>query len=80
MAAIRMVEATVVAPSRRVAISTGRSRTEAFAMSGDRATRCSIASSSPTFSLPSRTAMVAGTAPSARMMRSTSRAVSRLPG
>ena len=81
IAAMIIVVATVVAPSSPRATSTGRSRREALITSVPFLPRYSISSlESPAFSLPPMMAMVAGTAPFSRMMRSTFSAVSTFCG
>ena len=77
-AATNDVDATVVAPQVPDAITTARSRTLALTMLGSVATRSSAASSRPIRIRPSRTAIVAGTAPDARTADSMSRAVAAL--
>ena len=77
-----MVAATVVAPVRPVATQAARSARLSFITvpSSDWAKRSSAASSRPMRMVPSITAMVAGTAPPARISASTSRAISRFCG
>ena len=77
-----IVVATVAAPDPPEARQAARSRRESLAiprLSGA-ASRSSAASSSPIRSRPSRTAMVAGTAPPSRTVASTCRAVSMFRG
>ena len=81
MWAIIMVVVTVVAPSAPWATSTDRSRREALVTAWPCLPRYSISSLvRPAFSRPPRTAMVAGTAPFSRMIRSTCSAVSTFWG
>ena len=76
-----IVAATVVAPVAPLAISHGRSRVVALTHALARGRRRSAApSSSPTCGRPSSTAIVAGTAPSARTSCSTSVAISTFCG
>ena len=79
-AAIAMVAATVVPAVPPCTISGARSRREALATPFARPSRSSAASSSPAVSRPSSTAMVAGTAPSARTTASSASAVSTFCG
>ena len=71
------VEATVVAAEPPAAITGARSRSPAFANPGPSASASSASSSSPIRTSPATTAIVAGTAPSARTTASSSRATSR---
>ncbi len=81
MWAMIMVVVTVVAPSCPRAHSTARSRRLALATDVPALPRCSISSlEQPAFSRPPIMAMVAGTAPFSRMIRSTARAVSTFWG
>ena len=81
MAAMIMVVATVQAPSSLRATSRARSRREALATDRPMAPRCSISlADNPALRRPPRTAMVAGTAPQARMAASTRSAVSTFCG
>ena len=75
-----IVEATVVAPVRFSATMMGRSRRDTLATPSPLHISSSSSCVRPTFSTPSMIAMVAGTAPSARTMRSTSAAKARLSG
>ena len=75
-----IVAATVVAPVWPVASATARSARESFIASPRSASAARVVSSRPTWSVPSITAMVAGTAPDARISASTARAVSRFCG
>src|SRR3954449_10738178 len=79
-AASSAVLETVVAPLRRRAAATGRSRTPSLARPGSPAPRSTSSAVSPTCGTPSRMAMVAGTAPPARTAASTSSAAARLSG
>ncbi len=74
------VEATVVAPVRRSAAATGRSRTDSFATSGASAIIESALASRPIVGVPAMTAIVAGVTPRARSRDSSSAATSRLRG
>ena len=79
--AMIMVVATVVAPSAPRATSAGRSRRLALATPRPVLPRYSISSRlRPALRRPPITAMVAGTAPFARIVCSTSRAVSTFLG
>ena len=81
IAAIRIVAATVVAPSKPRPTTNGKSRTETFMISGPDWPNISISSAdNPAFNLPPITAMVAGTAPWARTTCSTAIAVSTFAG
>ncbi len=81
MAAIIIVAATVVAPSAPRATSMGRSRRLALATFVPALPRYSICSSvRPAQSLPPMTAMVAGSAPFSRAVRSQRSAVSTFCG
>ena len=75
-----MVEATVVAPVPPVASRMGRSRRLTLATFSPLHISSSSPADRPTFIRPSMMAMVAGMAPSARMMRSTSAAKVRFSG
>ena len=78
--ASRIVAATVVAPCRPRAATYGRSRTLAFTTSGSLASSSRSSADSPTRGRPSSTATVAGTAPPARTIDSTSSAIATLSG
>src|SRR6185312_11665034 len=79
-AAIAAVAATVVAPSRRSAYAGARSRRDSLTSSVLQ-TRSSSSPVRPILGSPSRTAIVAGTAPAARMVSSRRVATLRLrPG
>ena len=75
-----IVVATVVAPVSFPATTIGRSLRLTLSTPFASHMRTSSSSVRPAFSRPSMTAMVAGTAPSARMIFSTSRAKSRFCG
>ena len=75
-----MVAATVVAPVPPPAMQTARSARDSLATPVACASESSCPAPSPTCSVPSMTAMVAGTAPAARTSSSTCRAVSRFWG
>ena len=72
------VDATVVAASPPLAITGARSRTPAFANTPPSASSSRAPGSRPMHGSPPTTAIVAGTAPSARTTASSSRATSRL--
>src|SRR6478735_641641 len=72
------VDATVVAPLPPSATATPTSRIDSLAMSDDVQSRSSSAGFSPTRTMPSNTAIVAGTAPPARTCPSISSAIRRL--
>jgi len=75
-----MVEATVVAPVPPWASRMGRSRRLTFVTPSPLHMSSSSPADRPTFMRPSMMAMVAGTAPAARMMRSISAAKVRFSG
>ena len=75
-----LVAATVVAAFFPRATTVAISRTLTLTMSSRSATRVSSSSESPMRTLPSRIAMVAGTAPCRRTVASTSRATRRFSG
>ncbi|OPZ36275.1 MAG: hypothetical protein BWY99_02056 [Synergistetes bacterium ADurb.BinA166] len=75
-----IVLATVVAPSPPLASSIGRSRLLALRTSDERPMCSSSSSLSPTRITPPIIAIVAGVAPSSRMMRSQVRALSTFSG
>ena len=72
------VAATVVAPVSRRATTGPRSRTLVFTTPSSSATRTSASSESPTRTVPSTIATVAGTAPPRRTASSICRAVAAL--
>ena len=74
------VAATVVAALFPVAAMIAKSRLDALAMSSRLAIATNCSSVRPIQTLPSRIAIVAGVAPCARTISSTSRATSRLEG
>ena len=78
--AMIMVEATVVAPVRPSAHITGKSRRDTLATFSPLHISSSSLCERPTFSTPPIIAMVAGTAPSARMIFSISAAKARFSG
>ena len=80
IAASRIVEATVVAPWVPRATTYGRSRTLTFVTSGWLPSSSRSSGDSPIRGRPSRTAIVAGTAPCARTIPSTSVAIATLSG
>ena len=76
-----MVALTVVAPVAPLAMHDATSRRDTLSADGPSfARRASWSSVSPTRGTPSTMAMVAGVAPFARTMASTSRAMERLSG
>ena len=75
-----IVAATVVAPVHPALSATARSARESLRTSGAAASASRRSGSRPTWMRPSITAMVAGTAPAARMSASTARAVSTFVG
>ena len=79
-AATCAVAATVVAPLAPRAAASGRSRALSLATSSREATASSCASESPTRTVPSSSAIVAGTAPCSRTAASISRAIRALSG
>ncbi len=79
-AASHEVAATVVPPVAPWATATGRSRTLSFSGFSVPASRCSWSGSSPTCGIPSRIAIVAGTAPESDTVRSKLAAASTFSG
>src|SRR6476620_348409 len=79
-AASTAVLETVVAPLTPRTEATGRSRTPSLVSPGSPHTRSTCAAVSPACGTPSRTAIVAGTAPPARTAAATSSAAARLSG
>jgi hypothetical protein len=79
-AASRIVDATVVAPCSPRATTYGRSRMLTLRTDASEPSSSSPSSSSPILGTPSSTAIVAGVAPSSRMICSTSRAIATLSG
>ncbi len=79
-AARRMVAATVVAPWVPRATTYGRSRTLTLATCGSLASSSRSSGESPMRGRPPSTAIVAGTAPPARTIASTSTAMATLSG
>ncbi len=77
--AMIIVAATVVAPVAPEATQTARSARDSFRTDPPLPKRSSASRSRPTRSSPSSTAIVAGTAPPARMVSSTANAVSMFP-
>ena len=75
-----IVAATVVEPGRPVEIANARSARDSFMTPVMLPSLSSVSASRPMRILPSRTAMVAGTAPRLRISASTARAVSTLSG
>ena len=77
---LESLSVTVVAPLRPSARATGRSRTASLSRSGSAHTRSTCPEVRPTCGTPSRTAIVAGTAPPARTASSTWSAAVRFSG
>ena len=79
-AAASIVAATVVPPVRPAEMAKARSARESFIAPEDFASSASSGADSPIFSRPFRMAIVAGTAPSSRMIASTFAAMSAFAG